>query len=272
MKFKIGKEVLSAALEAAKAANGRRQGLPILSEVLLDVQRDVLAIVATNLEYEVTRLTPIKCHSPGRVVVPARKLRDICSELPDGAQLTLASSDDKLVLSSGKYCFTFDAKRPDEFPPMGSGGFVQTVRLPGKDLLAIVEATRPAMGDQDVRYYLNGIQVRISSKRLRATATDGRFLVQSELACDANISGALDVILPRKTVLELVRLLKTVDGPVELRLAKDLIQVDLGSVCLTSKLVDGKFPAHPSSILGPGRSQDVSPRTMPVSAWSPLLE
>jgi DNA polymerase-3 subunit beta len=100
------------------------------------------------------------------------------------------------------------------------------------------------MANQDVRYYLNGMLLHVTAKRLRAVATDGHRLAMSELAKDTKQKDETQLILPRKAVLELMRLLEPTDAEVELRLSDTQFQADLDVIRLTSKLIDGRFPDY----------------------------
>jgi DNA polymerase-3 subunit beta len=244
MKIQVGRNELLTAVGAVIGVVERRQTLPVLSNLLLDAQKDELVITGTDLELELVSRAVIKCQASGKTTVPARKLFDICRGLPEGAELTLDSSGDKLTLKSGKSRFTLATLKPDEFPSMGTVTGGKVVRLSKKDLRDLIEKTQFAMANQDVRYYLNGMLLHVTPKRLRAVATDGHRLAMSELAKDTKQKEETQLILPRKAVLELMRLLDPVDTEVELRLSDTQFQADLDVIRLTSKLIDGRFPDY----------------------------
>ena len=244
MKIQVGRNELLTAVQSVIGVVERRQTLPVLSNLLLDAQKDELVITGTDLELELVSRAVIRCQAPGKTTVPARKLFDICRGLPEGAELTLDSSGDKLTLKSGKSRFTLATLRPDEFPSLGSVASPRVIKLAKKDLRTLMERTQFAMANQDVRYYLNGMLLHVMAKRLRAVATDGHRLAMSELAQDTGLKEETQLILPRKAVLELMRLLEANDDIVELRLADNLFQADLDVIRLTSKLIDGRFPDY----------------------------
>ena len=244
MKIQVGRNELLSAVQAVIGVVERRQTLPVLSNLMLDAQRDDLVITGTDLELELVSRAVIKCQASGKTTVPARKLFDICRGLPEGAELTLDSSGDKLTLKSGKSRFTLSTLRADEFPSLGAVNTPRVLKLPKKDLRALFEGTQFAMANQDVRYYLNGLLLHFTPKRLRAVATDGHRLAMSELAIDTKFKEESQIILPRKAVLELMRLLEPSDDMVELRIGDNQIQADLDVIRLTSKLIDGRFPDY----------------------------
>ena len=244
MKIQAGRNELLSALQAVIGVVERRQTLPVLSNLLFDAQKDGLVVTGTDLELELVSRATVKVQSTGKTTVPARKLFDICRGLPEGADLTLELSGDRVTLKSGRSRFTLATLRADEFPSLGAVSASRTLKLRKKDLRALIEQTQFAMANQDVRYYLNGLLLHVTAKRLRAVATDGHRLAMSELAHDSKLKEEIQIILPRKAVLELLRVLEPSDDPVELRLGDSHFQAELDVIRLTSKLIDGRFPDY----------------------------
>ncbi len=244
MKIQVGRNELLTAVSSVIGVVERRQTLPVLSNLLLDAQKEELVITGTDLELELVSRATVKVQASGKITVPARKLHDICRGLPEGAEITLDSSADKLTLRSGKSRFTLATLRADEFPALGPVSTPRVIRIKKKELRSLIEHTQFAMANQDVRYYLNGMLLHVTAKRLRAVATDGHRLAMSELATDTKLKDEIQIILPRKAVLELMRLLEPSDDLVELRLGDSQFQADLDVIRLTSKLIDGRFPDY----------------------------
>ena len=244
MKLQVGRNELLSALQAVIGVVERRQTLPVLSNFLLEVRDDELVVTGTDLEIELESRARVQNIAPGRATVPARKLFDICRGLPEGADINLDFSADKAMLKSGRSRYSLACVRAEEFPAMGRLGEGRKLTLARKDLKALIERTQFAMAQQDVRYYLNGMLLEVSAKRVRAVATDGHRLALSEINTDTGFKEQVQVIVPRKAVLELQRLLDGSEEPVTLRFAAGQIQADLDVIRLTSKLVDGRFPDY----------------------------
>ncbi|MBI2384026.1 MAG: DNA polymerase III subunit beta [Gammaproteobacteria bacterium] len=244
MKFDVGRNELLGALQAVIGVVERRQTLPVLSNLLMEVSAGELVLTGTDLELELVSRAVIKGHSPGKVTVPARKLFDICRGLPEGAEITLEGTAERVTVKSGKSRFSLSALKADEFPAMGAVSVGKNLRLKRKELRELIERTQFAMAHQDVRYYLNGMLLHVSAHRVRTVATDGHRLALSELAKETAFGDDLQVILPRKAVLELQRLLDPSEEEVELRIAEGQFQADLDVIRLTSKLIDGRFPDY----------------------------
>jgi DNA polymerase-3 subunit beta len=244
MKIQVGRNELLGALQSVIGVVERRQTLPVLANFLLEVREDALTVVGTDLELELIGRARVQNLAPGRVTVPARKLFDICRGLPEGAELTLEAAADKVSLKSGKSRFSLSSLKADEFPAMGQAAGGAEIRIKRGELKQLLEKTQFAMAQQDVRYYLNGLLFDVSPGRLRAVATDGHRLAFSELARDIDIAEPVQAILPRKSVLEMSRLLDNSDEEVTIVLAPGQVVVDLDAVRLTTKTIDGRFPDY----------------------------
>lgn len=244
MKIQVGRNELLGALQSVIGVVERRQTLPVLGNFLLDVAEDVLTVIGTDLEMELIGRARVQNLAPGRTTVPARKLFDICRGLPEGAEVTLDASADKVTVRSGKSRFSLSSLKADEFPSMGQAAGGVSVTLKRAELKTLLERTQFAMAQQDVRYYLNGLLIDVSPKRLRAVATDGHRLAFSELVRDTGVTESVQAILPRKSIMELSRLLDSTEEEVVLVIAPGQAMIDIDTVKLTTKTIDGRFPDY----------------------------
>jgi DNA polymerase-3 subunit beta len=142
----------------------------------------------------------------------------------------------------------------EEFPSIGSFESTTEIELPHEVLSDLLESTHFAMAHQDVRYYLNGLLLELEGNRIRAVATDGHRLALTDRTVDARILVAKQCILPRKGVMEIVRLLNAGAAPARLRVGENHLRVTVGAQALTTKLVDGRFPDYERVIPGPSPS------------------
>lgn len=244
MKLQVGRNELLSALSAVIGVVERRQTLPVLSNFLLELRDDELIVTGTDLEIELEARARVQNLAPGRATVPARKLFDICRGLPEGAEISLEMSGEKAQLKSGRSRYSLSCLKADEFPALGRVVDGQALQLPRNQLRSLIERTQFAMAQQDVRYYLNGTLLEVDARRVRAVATDGHRLALSEVGAETGINERLQVIVPRKAVLELQRLLDATDEPAQIRISATQIEVDLDVVRLTTKLIDGRFPDY----------------------------
>jgi DNA polymerase-3 subunit beta len=243
MKFSAARETILKPLQTVVGVVERRQTMPILSNVLLSTKGSKLSITATDLEVEMVAEGEVKADGSGEITVPGRKLHDIFRALPEGTNVELSLSGDRLTVKGGRSRFTLSTLRAADFPTVEEIGAKQTLRLNRADLRRLVEKTHFSMAQQDVRYYLNGLLLETEKKRLRAVATDGHRLALSEVDLATAATRDEQLIVPRKGVLELSRLLEG-DGEVQLALGANHIRVQLDGIRLTSKLIDGRFPEY----------------------------
>lgn len=245
MKFSISREALLKPLNLAAGVVERRQTLPILSNVLLALDGQRLSITGTDLEVEL--IGHVELEQPvaaaGEVTVPARKLVDICKSMPDGSQLDFQLDDQRLVIRSGRSRFALSTLPASDYPSVQQGDGGLTLELKQGDLKRLIDRTAFAMAQQDVRYYLNGMLWEARDNRLRAVATDGHRLAMCTLQQELPMAD-MQVILPRKGVLELSRLLADEESPVTVVISGNHFRALAGSVQFSSKLVDGKFPDY----------------------------
>jgi len=185
----------------------------------------------------------VEVESGGEVTVPGRKFLDICRALPEGAEISISQSGDKLSLRSGRSKFTLTTLPAAEFPTVEDIDARQTIDVPQEVLVRLLDKTHFSMAQQDVRYYLNGLLIETGGSQLRAVATDGHRLAlcQQELK-DAKLQEQ-QVIVPRKGVLELQRLLSG-EGAVQMELGGNHVRIELDGIRFTSKLIDGRFPEY----------------------------
>ena len=240
----IGRDALLKPLQAVSGIVERRHTLPILANVLVEVKEGRLYVTATDLEMQITAHTDWAGKEAQAITVGARKLQDLLRALSDDTTLNVEASGSKLTVRSGRSRFNLQTLPAADYPRMGvATDRLQTLTLPQRDLRALLRSVEFAMAQQDIRYYLNGMLLVTDKGSLQAVATDGHRLSWASIAVSGEFERQ-EVILPRKTVLELGKLLGDVDDPVTLELLASQVRFRFGNVELTSKVVDGKFPDY----------------------------
>jgi DNA polymerase-3 subunit beta len=244
MNIQIPRSELLSALQSVIGVVERRQSLPILTNVLLATEENELVVTATDLEMQIERRVAVQNLAPGRVTAPARKLYEICRSLPEGAALSLELQQNRLQLRSGRSRFALATLPAEEFPLFAAGEIEAQLTFGGKEFKELLQRTQFAMAQQDVRYYLNGLLLEVRPTRVRAVATDGHRLALAELKREGSLKKELSVILPRKTVVELLRLIDADESSIRLSFSANQVQAELEGLRLTSKLVEGRFPDY----------------------------
>jgi len=228
----------------------RRNTIPILANVLVRAEKSALSLKATDLDLEVIESIASEVAPAGSTTVPAHMFYEIVRKLPEGSQVILESSSDRAVLAirAGRSRFTLQTLPESDFPDLAAGDMTHKFTLTAADLKRLIDKTQFAISTEETRYYLNGIYLHVAgsgkAQTLRAVATDGHRLAQTDLALPAGAAGMPGVIVPRKTVTEVQRLIEDGEAEVAIELSSAKIRFSIGSVVLTSKLIDGTFPDY----------------------------
>lgn len=245
MKFSINRELLLKPLLLVSGAVERKSTLPILSNVLLDVSGQSLTLTATDLELEMVSYAQVDNHAEdAKVTIPARKLLDICKSLPDDSILEFELVNDVINISTGRSKYSLSTLSADDFPNIEEWKGDVEFQLLKSEFLRLIESTHFSMANQDVRYYLNGMSIETEGNEIRSVATDGHRLAICKISNETLALPTRQVIVPRKGILEIIRLLDPLDESVKVFLGSNHIRIIDAEFSFTSKLVDGRFPDY----------------------------
>lgn len=250
MKVTLERQALLKSLGHVHRVVERRTTIPILSNVLLKAEGGELRLQATDLDLEVVEKVAADIADGGSTTVAAHTFYDIVRKLQDGSQIVLEQTGERgtLVIRAGRSRFTLQTLPETDFPDLATGEMPVRFELPAQELRRLIEKTGFAISTEETRYYLNGIFLHAVEVEgvamLRAVATDGHRLAQVQLPAPAGSAGMPGVIVPRKTVAEVQRLIENPDDIVTIDLSPTKIRFTIGSVVLTSKLIDGTFPDY----------------------------
>lgn len=245
MKFSIAREEFLTPLQLVSGAVERRHTLPILSNVLLKVSEGKLWFTGTDLEVELISSVPLSgdC-TEGEITVPAKKLLDICKSLRTESVIEFSVKDNKALIKTGRSKYSLSVLSADDFPNLEDWEGEIEFELTNKNLRSLIEETHFSMAQQDVRYYLNGLSIETDGNLIRTVATDGHRLALSKIEFEALNLPARQVIIPRKGVLEILRLVTDEDKSVKIQIGSNHIRIFSSDFIFTSKLVDGRFPDY----------------------------
>ena len=240
---KASRDALLKPLQVVSGIVERRQTLPILANILVRKDGERVSFTATDLEIQIQTSADIGAgKDAAATTVAARKLVDILRALPE-ADVALSLSNKKMAIASGRSRFNLQTLAAEEFPTVAQAEFTADFALPASTFKYLLSMVHFAMAQQDIRYYLNGMLLVIEKGSLQAVATDGHRLSWASIAIGGDYTRA-EVILPRKTVLELSKLLADDEAPATIDILTNQIRFRFGSIELVSKVIDGKFPDY----------------------------
>ena len=244
----ILKETQSKILDTLQSVNGivaKNSIMPILANVLIQKTSGNIQLTSSDLEIQIRTTTELGGDiGDFTTTVGARKMIDILRTLPKDQTVSLESSATKLILKSGKSKFTLQTLPAEDFPLVKElNEFHPSFSVPQKTLKSLIKQVSFAMAIHDVRYYLNGMLFETDGTKLILVATDGHRLAYASATLDVEIPKQ-EVILPRKTVLELDRLLSDVEGDIEIQFSNSQAKFAFDSTEFVTKLVEGKFPDY----------------------------
>jgi len=243
--LKATQEQILASLQSVAGIVERRHTLPILANVMLRKTGDDVQLTTSDLEIQIRTQASLGGDSGNfSTTVGARKLMDILRSMPSDQTVTLESNQNKLLLKSGKSRFSLQTLPAEDFPLVQeSTNFGPAFSVPQKTLKALLQQVSFSMAVHDIRYYLNGILFVAEGKQLSLVATDGHRLAYTSATLESEVPKQ-EVILPRKTVLELLRLLSDKDGDIHMQFASNQARFSFDGKEFVTKLVEGKFPDY----------------------------
>lgn len=254
-------------LQAVGGIVERRHTLPILSNVLIENDGNGLAFSATDLEIQISTKTSFEgTANPFSITLAAKKLQDICRSLLENTKITIEQQDGRIQLKAGRSKFNLQTLPATDFPKLSEFSASEAkISLSQRELKRLLNLVYYAMAQQDIRYYLNGLLLVVENTTLTLVATDGHRLGLTETTLP-NACPRQEVILPRKTVLELSKLLTDTEEPVTIEIGSNQVRFIFDATILITKIVDGKFPDF-QRVIPPSCSKNLAiPRLMLLHA------
>ena len=243
--IKSPREAFATPVQVVSGIVGKqRQTLPILSNILISKVGTRVDFTATDLDIEIKTFADIGAEGPDiSVTVDAAKLQSLISALNHGSEVTLSQpsqSDPTVELKQGKSTFKLNTLPADEFPNRPVTEFSQTLTSPANQLRHLLQLVHFSMAQQDIRYFLNGMLLSVQGDVIRVVTTDGHRLAYCEGKLETPLSENIQCIVPRRTVMEMLRLIEAIN----IAVSTAEIRITWGNITLSSKLVEGKFPDY----------------------------
>ena len=258
---KTGRDNLLRPLQMVSGIVERRHTLPILANILIKKEGNAVSFLSTDTEVQIMTSANVGTgDEKAATTVAARKLVDILRALPDSSDVSVTLVDKRLTVQSGKSRFSLQTLPAEDFPTVAEAPEFQTsIELSQKALKVLFGMVYFSMAQQDIRYYLNGLLLIADGKTLSAVATDGHRLAYCQMGTDREYERN-EVIVPRKTILELQRLLDDSDDLVRIDISSGQVKFSFSGIELISKLVEGKFPDYTRVIPKGYKNRFIIPR------------
>jgi len=244
MRFQITKADLLPALKKVASIAEKKNRLLILDNILLEADDSRIVLTATDLEVGLSANVQVRSSEKGRITVSAKKFLDIVKALPEDADLDFSVDTQRVTLRSGKSKFTLTTQPAEEYPNIESVKDGKRFQVPQSVLRSLFSRTSFAMAANDVRYVLMGVLLEVEHGKLRVCATDGHRMAFCDMTEHLESIPNTQVVIPRKGVMELLKLLQDSESLVEVIIGINHICVVFPEVTFTSKLIDGKFPEY----------------------------
>ena len=250
MKLSIERATLLKALAQAQSVVERRNTIPILANVLIEAEGAQVSFRATDLDIEVVDRAPAMVERAGSTTVSAVMLHEIIRKLPDGALVALTddAATGRLTIAAGRSNFSLATLPREDFPVMATSEYTTSFSAPAPMLRRLFDKAKFAISTEETRYYLNGVYLHTAKSAegatLRCVATDGHRLAQIDAPLPEGATGMPGVIVPRKTVGELLKLLDDDEAQIAVSVSETKVRFATPTITLTSKVIDGTFPDY----------------------------
>jgi len=243
MRIKALKEDLLKATQIVQNVISPHTTLPVLSNILIETVKDRVRLISTDLDIGISYSFFAKVEEEGAITIPAKKVSDIFRELPGENIEILTKKNNAIEIKSNQSYFRLIGIPKDEFPKLPNFKNKEFIILPQNIFKRMIEVSSFAISKDETRYILNGALVEIKEDGIRMVTTDGRRLVLVEERKDFPKGIDKKIIIPSKTIHELLR---NLSNETELKIAFDENQIyfEFNEIVIISRLIEGNFPEY----------------------------
>lgn len=244
MKLTIERNALINVLKHTTGVVEKRNTIPVLSNILIASNEENVSFIATDMEIEINECVVANVEETGSITIPAQTLFDIVRKM-NGDDVTIQSEDNGQVsIISGRSKFKLSTLPVHDFPIMDGNKWDCSFEINASDFSGLLDRVKFAMSADEARYYLNGIYIHSSGDTMKAIGTDGHRLAIAQTSKPDGMDLETGVIVPRKTVNEVLKVLSETTGEISVSVSKSKIRFDIGGIIIQSKLIDGTYPDY----------------------------
>ncbi|QIE01780.1 DNA polymerase III subunit beta [Buchnera aphidicola] len=250
MKFQIKNNIFIQNLQKINRFTTKNISFPILENILISIKNEILSLTATNLEIELIANIPlINYYKSGEITVSSRKLLDICRNSLNSSNIQLELHDNKIHIISNQSHYILKTLPCSNFPNHHDFNHISEFYIDSHILKTMIEKIYFSMAKQDVRYYLNGMLLKIIHTSLYMVATDGYRLGITKTILENQKIEPFSIIVTRKGIIELYKLLNVSRQLIKILISKNSIRIYIEQLIFTAQLIEGEFPNYDSLFL-----------------------
>src|SRR5687767_9947221 len=243
MELVVRKNELLRELQLFQGIVERKNTIPILANILVDAEGDELRMLATDLEVALRSKCVATVAKPGALTLPAKKLYEIVRALPE-TDVRIEQDKSGVKVAAERFDSRMQTLPREDFPSLPDGAGGTKASLPRTAMREMVAKTHFAITGEDTRYFLNGAKFVLKPDSLTLVATDGHRLALVEVKHEPGVAEEVGVILPKKTLLELGKLLTEGEGDIQFEAGENHLFFEVAGRVLISRMIDGQFPAY----------------------------
>ena len=255
MELVVGKNALLRELQLFQGIVERKNTIPILANVLMEAKGNEVRMLATDLEVALRSRCEASVSKGGSLTLPAKKLYEIVKALPE-TDVRIEEDKNGVKVAADRFDSRMQTLPREDFPTLPDASGAARATLPSAALRQMIAKTQFAITGEDTRYFLNGAKFVLKPDSLTLVATDGHRLALVEVMHSVGVTQDVGVILPKKTLLELGKLLAESDADVEFESGENHLFFKLGDRMLISRMIDGQFPAY-ERVIPKGNDKDI---------------
>ena len=255
MELVVRKNELLRELQLFQGIVERKNTIPILANVLIEAKGNEILMLATDLEVALRSRCAATVAKSGSLTLPAKKLFEIVKALPE-TDVRIEEDKNGVKVAADRFDSRMQTLPREDFPTLPDGTGKGRASLPRNPLKEMVAKTQFAITGEDTRYFLNGAKFVLKPDSLTLVATDGHRLALVEVKHNVGITQEIGVILPKKTLLELGKLLAEGEGDILFESGENHLFFEVGGRMLISRMIDGQFPAY-ERVIPKGNDKDI---------------
>jgi DNA polymerase III subunit beta len=250
MKIIVSRSELLKGVLTVQSAVAAKQTMPILANILLEAKDNRFEFVATDLDMGIRCSVPAEVVDKGSITINAKKIADICRELPDANVDLETDENHRLIIVCNKAQFKVHGMPKDDFPILPEVRKDKAFKIKGSVFLEMIRKTLFAVSTDESRYVLNGVYFNIEGGKLKMVATDGHRLAFIQKKLENKVEETCSVIIPTKTLNEVSKIVsdagkgKEEDLSVEITATENQIKFVVAGVEIVSRLIEGQFPNY----------------------------